>query len=186
MGFSDHTALLNAIAARADIVTYHGPTMKRVTTNPQIDFNLRLLAGEQKEIPLGGAIVARSGGAKGYLLGGNLTVFRALAEKDRLKAKGAILFFEDINEEYTTVERDLCVLRRAGIFKDAAAIIFGQFTNMKDTGTPFGMSMHDILAEHTKGLNTPLLIDAPFGHDIHLPVFPIGQRVTLKDTTLFL
>lgn len=187
MGFSDHTALLNTITARTGMTTYHGPTMKRLPKTPQLDFDLRLLAGEEKSIPLKGAQILKEGSAKGILVGGNLTMFRTLPEKDIPKTKGAILFFEEINEEWTTTERDIAVLARAGLFKNAAGIIFGQFTNMKDTGTPFYLTnIKDIITEHTKGLNIPILTDVLFGHDGDLPVFPIGQKMTLNNATLFL
>lgn len=182
MGFSDHTALLNAISARAKLVTYHGPTLRRALVNPQIDFNLSLLAGKEKAVPLKGAHILKRGKAEGVLFGGNLAVMRALTDKDLCITDGGILFIEEISEELSTVDRDLCALKRRGILKRLGGLVLGQFTDMKDTGTPFGLSLADIIAEHTEGLDIPVLTNAPFGHDTDLYALPIGARVALGTT----
>lgn len=179
MGFSDHTALLNAIAARANLVTWHGPTLRRALVNPQIDLNLALLAGREKTIPLKGAHLYRNGTAEGVLFGGNLAMIRSLTDADLCLTDGGILFLEEISEELTTVDRDLCALKRRGILGRLGGLVLGQFTDMKDTGTPFGMTLDDIIAEHTSGLDIPVLTHAPFGHDADLTALPIGAAVAL-------
>lgn len=186
MGFSDHTALCNTITARTGLITYHGPTLRRSIVNPQIDFNLRLLAGGEKSIPLKGSHVVKSGKGAGVLFGGNLAMIRCLNDSDMAVTDGGILFLEEISEELSTVDRDLCSLKRRGIFKRLNGLMLGQFTNMKDTGTPFGMTMQDIIAEHTEGLKIPVISNAPFGHDTDLYAFPIGARVALDTKSLTL
>lgn len=186
MGFSDNTVLLNAITAHAGIITYHGPTFKRLPKNPQADFNLRLLSGEEKTVPLHGAKIFREGPAvTGKLIGGNLSLLRSMNESDLMDPSGAILFLEDIKEETSKIDRELCALRRSGFLNKLDAIIFGQFTDLQDTGVhPFGFSFEDIIAEHTKGLNIPILTNAPFGHDVDLVALPIGKTVRLEGTAL--
>jgi len=186
LGFSDNTALLNAISARAGIITYHGPTLKRLPKTPQADFNLRLLAGNEKTIPLPGAIPLREGQAEGQLMGGNLIVFSSLLPHDIMPPNNAVLFFEDINEEITSIDRALYTLSRRGVLKQATGIIFGQFSSTKDTGTPFGMDLAAVIGDHVKDLTTPVLINAPFGHDGNLPIFPVGQRVIFHKNQLIL
>ena len=186
MGFSDHTALLNSITARTGLTTYHGPTFKRCSKNPQIDFNLRLLQGDEKTIPLTGATILKNGTAQGRLFGGNLAMVRSLLDKDLPLTDGGILFLEEIGEELTTIDRDLCALKRRGILDRIGGLILGQFTDMKDTGTPFGQSFEDVIGEHTKGLDIPILAHAPFGHDTDLYTLPIGHRVTLDGINLVL
>lgn len=187
MGFSDCTVLLNAITAKTGIVTWHGPTLRRLLKNPQIDFNLRLLAGEEKSIALNGAKTINEGAAKGTLIGGNLSLFRYLVTSDDMpKAKGAILFLEEIAEEYSRVDRDFCYLRRSGLLDKIGGLVLGQFTDLRDTGTPFGFSFEDIVREHTAGLNIPVIMNAPFGHDADLYALPVGATVRLEGTTLYL
>ncbi len=187
MGFSDNTALLNAITAKTGIVTYHGPTVKRLVKNPQVDFNLSLLSGNKKEIPMTGAKILREGNAKGTLIGGNLSLFQYLVESGEIpNPNGAILFLEDIAEEYSRIDRDFCYLRRCGLLDEIGGLVLGQFSDMRDSGTPFGFTFEDIIEEHTSGLNIPILVNAPFGHAEDLYVLPVGQRAELKNGSLIL
>lgn len=187
MGFSDCTVLLNAIYARTGLVTFHGPIIKRLTKNPELDFNLRLLTGAEKTIPLDGSRIIKGGSAQGTLIGGNFSAFRRLIGTTEMPdATGAILFLEDIGEELSRIDADLCFYKRSGIFDNIHGLIFGQFSDMKDTGRPFGFTFDNIVAEHTADLNIPVLMDAPFGHAKGLPVFPVGATVKLDGTTLTL
>lgn len=188
MGFSDNTVLLNVIAAKSGIVTYHGPTVKRMLANPQLDFNLRMLAGEEKTIPLTGAKILREGTAKGTIIGGNLSLFQYLIESGEIpNPKKAILLLEDVSEEYSRLDRDFCYLRRTGLLDKIGGLVLGQFSDLLDSGTPFGFSFDDIIEEHTKGLNIPILTNGPFGHVKELNyAFPIGQKAKLEGTTLTL
>lgn len=187
MGFSDNTALLNAITAKTGIITYHGPTAKRLTKNPQVDFNLSLLAQKEKTIPLTGSTVFREGSTNGILVGGNLSLFQYLVESNEMPdPHGAILFLEDIAEEYSRIDRYFCYLRRSGILGKIGGLVLGQFSDMRDSGTPFGFTFEDIITEHTDGLNIPILMDAPFGHADDLYALPIGARATLNNTNLIL
>lgn len=185
MGFSDNTALLNSIAARSRLVTYHGPVLKRLAITNQKDDILSLLEGKTNTISLDGASYLHAGNAEGVLIGGNLSLAFAMNEDDFPVRQNYILLLEDIGEELSHLDRMLCAMRRRGIFHRASAIIFGQFTDMKDTGTPFGFSFEDIVREHTNGLHIPALLNAPFGHEkMNNTALPIGARVQLQSTTL--
>lgn len=187
MGFSDATVLLNAITARTGLVTYHGPVVKYFAKNAEIEFNLRLLKGEENIIPLTGAGHLHSGHAEGWLMGGNLSAFRRLIGSTEMPdATGAILFLEDIGEETSRLDADLCYLRRSGLLGKLSGLIFGHFTNLKDTGRPYGFTFDEIIKEHTNGLKIPVLINAPFGHGGNLPAFPIGAKARLEGTSLYL
>ncbi|HEU4839375.1 MAG TPA: LD-carboxypeptidase [Micavibrio sp.] len=184
MGFSDNTALLNVITAKTGIVTYHGPTVKRFPKNPQADFNLSLLSGKENSIPMIGARVLREGSAKGILIGGNLSLFRYLVGSGEIpNPKGAILFLEDISEEYSHIDRDFCYLRRCGLLEKIGGLVLGQFSDMRDTGTPFGFSFEDIIAEYTAGLDIPILTNAPFGHGEDLYALPIGAKAQIHKSS---
>lgn len=183
MGFSDNTSILNAITAKTGIVTYHGPTFKNAVRNPQIDFNLRLLAGQENSILLAGAKILKEGSAQGRLSGGNLAIFSSLLQSDYINPEGCLLFLEDIGEEMTTIDRNFWHLRRSGILKKISGLILGQFTELKDSGTPFGMSLEDIIQDHIRDLHIPVLTNAPFGHGGDLSAFPLGAAAKLVVTS---
>lgn len=185
MGFSDNSVLLNIISAKTGLVTYHGPTFKRLPHNPEADFNLSVLSGAQNNIPLSGLNWMRGNTMKGRLFGGNLSLVRALKPADFPAVQRGILFLEDIKEEYSRIDRDLCALRRTGLFDDLAGIIFGDFTDPQDTGVlPFGFTLEEIIAEHIAGFDFPVAMNAPFGHGGRLPVFPVGATVMIAGQTL--
>jgi muramoyltetrapeptide carboxypeptidase len=187
MGFSDNTVLLNAITARTGIITYHGPVVKRLVSNNELEFNLRLLKGEETIIPLSGAQILNTGNAQGWLIGGNLSAFRRLLGTTEMPdATGAILFLEETYEELSRIDAELCFLKRSGLLDKISGLIFGEFNNLQDTGRPFGFSLEDIIAEHTTGLKIPVITNAPFGHGEKLYALPIGQKVKLDGTTLLL
>lgn len=187
MGFSDNSALLNIITARTSLVTYHGPTFKRLPKNPQASLNLGVLCGNENKIPLPGLTWLRGQSMTGKMFGGNLSLVRAMKLSDFPNRENFILFLEDIKEELSRTDRDLLALRRSGLFDRLAGIIFGDFTDPQDTGvTPFGFTVTDMIREHTDGFDFSVAMNAPFGHGDNLPVFPIGAAVTIQQETLMI
>jgi muramoyltetrapeptide carboxypeptidase len=180
IGFSDITALLNAITAHTGIPTVHGPVFKNLSGYKQLDHLLDLLAGKKISYPLNKIKVLSPGKAEGPLIGGNLSIFQYLPKTLPGEFwKDSLLFLEDCGEELSRVDRMLLHLRRSGILKDASGIIMGQFTDSKDTGRPFGFTLEDIIREHTESLGVPVVMNAPFGHGKDLYAFPIGVKAVL-------
>ena len=72
-------------------------------------------------------------------------------------------------------------LRQSGTLKKTKGLLLGQFTDLTDTGRPFGMSLQDIVMHHMEGIDVPIVFNLPFGHEKKMPFFPlpIGQNVTL-------
>jgi len=67
-----------------------------------------------------------------------------------------------------------------------AGLIFGEFTDLQDSGRPYGYSLEDIINEHTEGLDIPVLHNMPFGHGKNLYTFPIGATATIDTDDLSL
>jgi len=178
MGYSDTTALLNTICSRAQLMTFHGPVVKQFTDG-SLDNALALLTGKTEEINLEGSEILRSGIAEGTLIGGNLSLVQYLLN-DLPPEKPYILMLEDIGEELSHLDRTLCHLKRSGLFGNCAALIFGEFLDLKDTGRPYGLTFEDIVREHTNELDIPVLINAPFGHGKRQTALPIGCRARLE------
>jgi muramoyltetrapeptide carboxypeptidase len=188
VGFSDVTALLNAVYAHTGIVSLHGPVFGKLDKHKQLDHTLAILSGEKDvSIPLSEAQIITEGKASGHLIGGNLSLFQYLPRTLPGNFwKGGILFLEDCNEEYSHIDRMFLHLRRLGVLGEVSAIVFGQFTGLKDSGRPFGYSLDDIITEHTEGLDIPIVANAPFGHGEDLYALPVGARATLNTKNLYL
>lgn len=185
-GYSDLTVLLNAIHAKTGLITFHGPVFREFSGLPDPDMNrvLNMFSGAVDYIPLPGAtwLKALESKAEGPLIGGNLSLFQTLIgtpyEPDLHRA---ILFLEDTGDHISRYDRILAHLRISGRMDNLSAIIFGSFTNtQEDPDRPFGFTLEDCIREHTQEMDIPVLINAPFGHNGPLPVFPVGCRVRLE------
>lgn len=181
IGFSDITAILNAIYTHTNITTFHGPVFKNLHKHGQIDHTLVLLGGETPDYPMENARIVRKGAAEGPLVGGNLSIFQYLPNTlPEGFCDGAILFLEDCGEELNHYDRMFLHLKRSGVFDKISGLICGEFTDTKDTGRPFGLTIDDIIAEHTDGFDFPVITNAPFGHGETLYTLPVGGHAILS------
>ncbi len=190
MGFSDTTPLLNVITAKTGLITFHGPTLTKLYKINETWKNqtLFMLAGAENisvEMPALKYIQGTS--CEGRLYGGNLSALQTLIGTDYAPdLTDAVLFIEDINDHLSRYDRMLGHMKQAGWFNDLAGILSGQFLNPLDNPErPFGFSIEECL-QRIGNENTPIMVDAPFGHGEDLPTFPIGCRVKLEGTTLTL
>ena len=185
-GYSDVTALTNAIHAKTGLITFQSPLFRELPTHKDFRFMLNVLEGKQTTVDLHDCAVIKDGQAEGKILGGNLSVLQGLIGTPyQPDFNGAILVLEDVADHISRYDRMFCHLRNAGILKSLSGLIIGSFSNMKDSeDNPFGFTLEDIVQEHTHGYNYPILMNAPFGHEGLLKTLPIGANATLKNAQL--
>ncbi len=180
-GYSDVTALLLAAAAHNCTNLIHGPMFCSGFELPH-DNNFDELDALSKLFHKGGSLLPSWHGAKiitpgqatGKLFVANLTLLQTLiGTKFMPNLHGAILVLEDVNAPAHDIDRKLNHLRQAGILKNLAAIVFGQFTKCEDDHW-----LSDILHEYALHINGPALWNMNFGH-IH-PSIPLPCNVTAK------
>lgn len=192
-GFSDLTALINAVNARTGLVTFHCPMGNSEWNSfdaeqfrgAVMDAQPMLLANPQDR-PEGlvsktnRIATLRGGTARGVLAGGNLAVFSALAGSGYWPAlDGAILCLEDINEYIYRVDRMLSTLKLAGAFDRLAGVVLGAFTKC-EPGDGFGtLTLDEVFDDYFKGLNIPVFSGASFGHIRRKYTLPIGHEVEI-------
>ncbi len=177
IGFSDITALINAVYAHCDITTLHGPVFKNLHKYNEFDHLLQILNGQTVNYPLTDDNIINHGQAEAIMTGGNLSLFQYMPSTlPNNFAEGSIIFLEDCNEELSRIDRMLLHLKRTGTFEKAKALVFGQFSDLRESGRPFGYSLKEIIQEHTEGLDIPILYNMPFGHAKQLYTMPIGTR----------
>lgn len=181
MGFSDVTALLNAIYARTGLTTFHGPVFTWIPRmENHFSFTLDVLSGSTPAYPMTKSRILREGQTEGILTGGNLSIFQYMAGSRFAPApEGTILFLEDVGEEPSKIDRMLLHLRHSGYFENISGLICGGFTEQNETGRPFGFALDDLIREHTEGYDFPVIMDAPFGHGNELYTLPIGGKASL-------
>ncbi|MGZ8710384.1 MAG: S66 peptidase family protein [Thermoanaerobaculia bacterium] len=190
IGYSDITALLNAIHQRTGLVTFHGPVggstiepyslenFRRVVMSPE---PAGLLASPPKKAT---ELVDRTnrvlrlhpGKATARLAGGNLTLLASLMGTPyELETDGAIVFAEDIREEVYRVDRMLTQLALGGKFERMAGFVFGRCTDCKATN----VSLEDVLRDRFGAGPAPAISGLSFGHVEQKLTLPIGVLARL-------
>jgi len=127
----------------------------------------------------------RPGLAQGPLLGGNLTMLvNMLGTASEPDYEGRILFIEDVDETYFSLDRLLLQLRRSGRLEKLAGLVVGQFSEMRaKESMPFGASADEIIAEHVADYAYPVSFDFPVGHVPRNLAMPLGYRASLAVTS---
>lgn len=194
LGYSDITALLNAIYHRSGVMTYHGPIAAQNFTDYTLAEYQKVLVDAQSRVSLGtppafevspgrvenrNRITRFAGGiARGRLIGGNLSLMASLVgtpfEPDY---QGKILFLEDVGEAPYRVDRMLTQLWLAGKLQQVAGIVFGKFTETGTDGNTF--SIEHVLRERTASLGIPVVRGLMIGHVDDQTVVPVGALAEL-------
>ena len=182
-GYSDVTAMLNALNQICGMESYHMPMVGAWgdgLDEYSAPFVKSMLFGEPVEYvnPEGSPITTLvPGKAKGRLCGGNLSLLAAsLGTPYEIDTKGKILFIEEIGERPYKVDGMLTHLRNAGKFDDAAGIILGGFTNCADKeGVIGGLSLEDIYGELIVPAGKPTISGVVCGHCSPTMSLPMGR-----------
>ncbi|MFT6056877.1 MAG: muramoyltetrapeptide carboxypeptidase [Pseudohongiellaceae bacterium] len=194
MGYSDITAILNAIYVRTGLVTFHGPIAGGNFSDYTYDQYRRVLIeptsntriGEPPEFEKSPGVVdwenrltsIVSGTAEGHLIGGNLSLMvTLLGTPYEPNFEGAILFLEDVSEPPYSVDRMLTHLWMAGKLEQVAGIVLGKFSDDGYDSNTF--SMEEVLRGRFEPLGIPALRGAMIGHIEDKTVVPLGIRARL-------
>lgn len=170
VGFSDIT-ILHACINNFNIPTIHGAMPRYFfhengTVNENLDSLMRMLTGEGIHYETPCSDFNRKGTARAELVGGNLSIISSLQGIFYdLDTDGKILFLEDIDEFLYRTDRMIHQLKLSGKLDNLAGLILGDFTDMKDNESPFGMNVHEIIADAVKDRKYPVCFGFPAGHN---------------------
>ncbi len=193
-GYSDLTALINAVQVQTGLVTFHCP----LASSDWNEFSVGWLRGAAMEgqtltlanpkdrddtlVAKSGRITTLRGGrARGPLVGGNLAVLSAMAGSAYWPHfDGAILFLEDVNEYIYRVDRMLSTLKLAGALDRVAGVVLGGFTNCGPGDGNYGtLTLDEVFDDYFKPLNVPVYSGALFGHIKRKFTLPVGLPVEM-------
>ena len=200
-GFSDITALANAIYAKTGLVTYSGPHFSTFGMLKGIEYTIEyfkkcmfqkepfflqpapmwsddpwyLNQEERRFFANEGYWLINSGKVEGRVVGGNLGLL------DELKGtpyfpdiKDSILFLEHCAEhEVWTFNRNLQALCLHPDFAKVKAIVFGRFE--PDNQMTRDLFMR-IVGSKKELQNLPMIANVDFGHTTPIITFPIGGK----------
>ncbi len=192
IGYSDITALLNAVHKKTGLITFHGPVggstfepftlenFHRVVMTAAPAGMLPTPSKKPNELVdrTNRVVKLTKGSASGRLIGGNLTMIATLMGTPfQPDTDGAIVFLEDVHEEPYRIDRMLTQLAMGGMFDHAAGIVFGRCSDCGVKGPSF--SLEEILHDRFGALPVPVISGLSFGHIEQKLVLPIGARATL-------
>lgn len=185
-GFSDITTLLNNIAQKCNIITFHSPM---VTSNLQDEYTLRSFI-QTLQASYGPYTIRNpenintkceiSGMAEGQLAGGNLSLMAStLGTPYEIDTKDKLLLIEDVEEEPYSIDRMLTQLLLAGKLQCCSGFILGQFTNCTLPHYERSLTLEEVLKDRILSLNKPTISNFMAGHSYPRLTLPIGARAEL-------
>ncbi len=180
VGFSDITALLCHVDT-LDIPTIHGPMPNNFCQKggEAALANLHTLLFEGRtQIKTASHPANKYGAAEASIIGGNLSLLTHLiGSASFTRPTGKILFIEEIGERLYHVDRLLLQLKRAGYLADLAGLIIGGFTDCKEASLAIGLSVEEMILEHTASYKYPIAFDFPAGHIPNNQALPFGKKI---------
>ena len=176
-GFSDLSAMLNAIYERTGRITLHSPMIINFSEPSRFTVRSFLNAVDgfpRKNLFAGVPVnVYRSGMGRGALKGGNLITLTALLGTEwEIQTDGSVLFFEDVNEKLYQVDRNLTQWILAGKFRKVKGLILGNFKGLRS------QAVYKILSTQIK-TDFPVVHCPYIGHVKNKISLPIGAKVEL-------
>jgi len=192
VGFSDITILHTCLNSQG-IATIHGAMPRYFFEKNGQPENLKslmqLLTGGSASYNIPAAKGDHHGKTTAELVGGNLSIVSSMQGTScELNTDGKILFLEDIDEYLYHTDRMIHQLKLSGKLDNLAGLVLGNFTDMKDNESPFGKTIHEIIAEAVEEYSFPVCYDFPAGHNGKNLALLFGKKweleVTEKQSTL--
>lgn len=204
-GYSDITALNNAIYAKTGLVTYSGPHYSTFGQKLHFDYSLEyfkkcLLSNEPFELQPSkewsddawymdqdkrelvsneGYLVIHEGEAGGTIVGANLCTFNLLHGTEYMPSlQDSILFIEDDYESVPhTFDRDLQSLIHQPGFEGVKGIVIGRFQKASKMTNSL---LKQIIETKRELKNLPVIANVDFGHSDPKITFPVGGSGMIK------
>lgn len=197
LGYSDITALLQAIYVKTGLITFHGPVgistfndfsinyIKAVLFN--VNQNIELISEkieEKENNSINEILTIREGIAEGYLIGGNLSLVVSLigSEYD-FNPENKLIYLEEIGEEPYRIDKMLTQLLLTKKLQKCKGLILGNFANCEpkkdDPEFESSLSLKEVLFDRLSDLNIPIIYGLSFGHIKNKFVLPNGIKARL-------
>ncbi len=193
IGYSDITALLNAITHETGMITYHGPVGSSDFT-PFTERYLRNAVWEgekwQRIEPAERTkeqYVIHPGTAIGTIWGGNLSLLAAMVGTGVMPhLTGKLLFIEEVGEKPYRIDRMLTQLRQAWNIQSAAGIVLGTFSDCEADPDDRSLTLRETLTDRLGELGIPVAYGMPIGHIKDMSTLPVGGQMRFNALDFYL
>ena len=181
-GYSDITSITNMITEKTGLVTFSATNFKTIATD-ETDYSLKEVLNRFVDGSLefgkteNGYKTIRDGVAEGELIGGNLSLTRAMvAGKYSIDFVDKILFLEELGLETgpALASNFLYYMKQNGVFDKIKGIWLGNYTH--ESEIELEEILLDVLGNEFKG---PILKSENFGHIEKKTVIPIGVKARI-------
>jgi muramoyltetrapeptide carboxypeptidase len=205
IGFSDTTALQNAILAKTGLVTYSGPTYARFGQERGFDYifdYVKKVFFEESSYEISpstewsddwwksdqsaqeffsneGWWSIQKGEASGTIVGGNICTLNLLQGTEYMPSlQDTILFIEDDDEsKIGNFDRDLQSLIHLPDFSGVKGIVIGRFQKKSEVNVE---QLTKQLLSKQELKDIPIIANVDFGHTDPIISFPIGGKISIN------
>ncbi|WP_425956170.1 S66 peptidase family protein [Xylanimonas sp. McL0601] len=183
VGFSDATALHQAVASRIGLASLYGPMVAGekflATATAQEQLRATLFEPETVQVlrrPSAHAVGAPSGSVSGVTTGGFLALLgTSLGTPSTLPgARGGLVLLEDVDRPAPVVDALLTQLRRSGWLDGAAGVVLGSWAGCGPVA-----EIEDVVASVLGPLGLPMIGELGFGHGDDPLTVPLGVEAEL-------
>jgi len=181
IGFSDVTALHQAIAIHAGVASFHGPMVNldfynELSTEREQWFWSMLSGEAPMTYRFQSSDIVCQGEGEGILFGGCLSLTTSLiGTQYDYWVDGGIWFWEDVDEPVYRIDRMLTHLRLSGRIRAVRGVVIGK---LKGCGSEEDLDA--LLREFFGSDGIPVVRNIPFGHHGDNLLMPIGAPVHLS------
>jgi len=177
-GFSDITALQNALWTKANVPSYSGFLVCFGIEKMSDKYKKSLSACLKNEVQKLKVKKIRPGSCQGILLGGNLTSFLSLVGTPYFpQLKDKILVLEEVKEAPFHIDRMFNQLKQMGVFKQIKGLILGDMS--AKLSAPEKKMIEKIILSYTKDLPFPVCSLKEYSHESPKVILSIGGKISL-------
>ncbi len=205
-GYSDITALNNAIYAKTWIVSFSGPTpgsfspsrfanlenflyfkkmiidnedVELVSNSQYFDYTADKEIYPDQIIDDGGLQVVKRWKWEWIIIWGNISTFALLFGTEFMPdLENKVLFLEECGESSIwTIRRQLMWLKQQKKFDKIAGVVFGRIN--QECLKDYDITWEETVQDFSKDINAPVLMNAQFGHISPIQTFPIWGKMSI-------
>ncbi|MEF3303985.1 S66 peptidase family protein [Paenibacillus sp. GYB003] len=185
-GYSDITALLNALYQFADVIAFQSLMLLNFNTGtPAYNYDQfftatsTLASPRTIQNPPGVPLVSLvPGNVTAPLVGGNLTSFTDLIGTPfDIPTRGRIVVLEETHEPINRIYRMINRMKLAGKFDECLGIVMGECTECE---AAYGVTYRELIRDVLVPLGKPLMTGLATAHGFYKAAVPIGARVNLN------
>lgn len=177
LGYSDLSVLLNALNSRAGLVTYHYQLRQIVwdESGEQKELFFNSLMGEEHRLFEFEYAWLRGESMVGSVVGGNIRCFLKLAGTNYFPdCEGKLVFLESLSGGMSRIASLLAQLDQIGVFRQAAGLVLGTFTQLEREVEP--TEVQELFLRATASYGLPIVKTQQLGHGLGARCLRIGEQ----------